>query len=101
MILAQMRRQYVNVGFEILTAVVSESLDFMGCSAVYVREPTLRKIVFRHFQPPASMPVFVRLIFDPENGSDVFRCNVGLYTSYTALYSRRWQLLLLNCIFNK
>jgi hypothetical protein len=30
---------------------------------------------------------------DPEDGGDTFLRNVGSYTYYTALYSRRWQSL--------
>jgi hypothetical protein len=38
----------------------------------------------------ASRWFIVRLIFDPEDGSDTFLKNVGSYADYTTQHPRRW-----------
>jgi hypothetical protein len=51
-------------------------------------------------KPPAACLLFALLIFDPEDGSDMFFRNVGSHTGYTALYPRRRQRSIFNKVYN-
>jgi hypothetical protein len=53
--------------------------------------------VFRvEHQPTKKLAAFARLIFDPEDGGNIFLRNIGPHTDYTAPHPRRWELLFHN-----
>jgi hypothetical protein len=70
-----------DVRIEVLTAVLTKVVIFCD---IALCSPYLTERWF-----------LARLIIYPDDGGDMFLRNVGSYTDYKALYSRRWQFSLL------
>jgi hypothetical protein len=96
---------YINVGFEVLTAVVVKNIifwDVTPCSLLrcnrrfgetYRVHLQGRRKLYQH-EPAstqmASKMFLLKFFFDPEDGGDVFLRNVGcISTDYTASHPRR------------
>jgi hypothetical protein len=81
------RYDWQDVVFDVLTAVVMEVAIFWDTGRL---DSMWTK--FRKNATPATRCFLVRVIFNHDDGCEMFLRNVGSYKGWTALHPRRWQL---------
>jgi hypothetical protein len=78
--------EFIGVYTDANIVMGAESADFLSFHYFHFSFP-----FFISFLPRYRLArwFLARLIFDPEDGGDIFLRNVGSYTDYTVLYNRR------------